>query len=439
MLLVTARAGAQSAKKPVAKTATKSSAKSATTSGDPLTVAVAKASTPSQCLAGIRDYVFPLYKAAQDAKRPMSPDSVEALARYYTVRCAAKVAKGTSDAELGALVQLYAMGGQQAEADSATERNIAKAATPQARAIALGQAALSHAEWPAVEARYTAALDSLPRDVALPMQFNVHAQLLARYRHEDNDAELARHARALLDIVPLVPEGAHGNEELNAALVVAYKNLAEALGDDGHADSSVALLQRARKDLPWITDIEKRLAEPTLRYSLVGKPAPAIDGKLWLNSPAGTTSAPIAGKVGVVQFTATWCPPCKRSYPELRALVASYAGKPVQVALHTTLYGVFEGRDVNDAEELRATTAYYADVQKLDVPIGFQVDKLKHDSAGKAVFENAVDDRYGVTDIPTTVVIDRAGVVRLILTGWDAGNPKRISAMVDKVLAEAVH
>ena len=437
LLCLSEPARAQSAMKPSVKPL-KAAPRPASAKTDPLSMALAKPGKPSECLTGIREYVFPLYKAAEEAKHPLSPDSVDALARVYALRCAAKVAKSTQDAELGALAQLYMVADQRALADSATERNIAKATTPQTRAVALAQAALSHTDDPAVEARYTAGLDSLPKEIALPMQFNVHSQLLARYRHEDNDAELARHARAVMTIAPLVPEAAHANEELNSAFVVAYQNLAEALADDGHADSSRALLERAAKDLPWITDITKRLAEPALRYSLVGKPAPLIDGKLWLNSPAGTTAAPMTGKVGVVQFTATWCPPCKRSYPELRGIAAAYAGKPVQVLLHTTLYGVFEGRDVSDAEEIAATTAYYADVQKLDVPIGFQVDRLKHDSAGKSVYENAVSERYGVTDIPTTVVVDKAGVVRLILTGWDVGNAKRITAMVDRLLAEPV-
>lgn len=425
-------AGAQKKAAKVARPTKKSSAP------DPLATALSKAASPSQCLGNLRDYVFGVYKASQDAKHPISPDSVDGLAREYTRRCAAKTAKGAPLSELGALAQLYAMSGQKVLADSVTERHVAAATTPQERAVALGQAALSHADDPTVEARYTASLDSLPTAVALPMQFNVHTQLLARYRHEDNDAELSRHARAVIAIVPLVPEQAHGNKELQDAFVTAFKSLAEAQADDGLADSSLAILARAERELAWVPEIAKALAEPKLRYSLVGKPAPLIDGKLWLNSPAGTTSAPISGKVGVVQFTATWCPPCKRSYPELRTIAHSYAGKPVQLVLHTTLYGTFEGRDVTDAEEIAATTEYYANVQKLDVPIGIQVDKLKRDSAGQAVFENAVDDRYGVTNIPTTVVVDRGGIVRLILTGWDAGNPKRITAMVDRLLAEPV-
>ena len=42
-----------------------------------------------------------------------------------------------------------------------------------------------------------------------------------------------------------------------------------------------------------------------------------------------------------------------------------------------------------------------------------------------------------MTDIPTTVIIDRAGVVRRILTGWDAGNAARITESLDQLLAEA--
>jgi thiol-disulfide isomerase/thioredoxin len=218
---------------------------------------------------------------------------------------------------------------------------------------------------------------------------------------------------------------------------VAYKNLAEVLADDGHADSSLAVLARAEQELSWAKDLGEQLKEPKLRYSLVGKPAPMIDGKRWFNAPSGTSQAPITGKVAVVQFTATWCPPCKRSYPELRTIADRYAGKPVQLVLHTTLYGTFEGREVNDAQEIAADSLYYSQVQRLDVPIGLQVDHLKRDSTGKMIFENGVDERYGVTDIPTTVIIDRAGVVRRILTGWDAGNKARIEETVEHLLAEA--
>jgi thiol-disulfide isomerase/thioredoxin len=404
-------------------------------SGDPRVAALAKATNPATCLQGTQEYVFGLYKAAEAAKHPIGSDSLEALARDFASRCADKVAAHAPNDQLGFLAQLYKLAGRKALADSTVARSLAVAKTPQERAAALMLAAMSTTDRPEVEARFSSALDSMPDD-ALPFKFQLHSGLLAQYRHEDNDAAISRHARAVIAIVPSVPAGAHGNKELEEALVVAYKNLAEVLADDGHADSSLAVLARAEQDLSWVKNLEEQLKEPKLRYSLVGKPAPMIDGKRWFNAPPGTSQAPITGKVGVVQLTATWCPPCKRSYPELRTISEKYAGKPVQVVLHTTLYGTFEGRDVNDAEEIAADSGYYAQVQRLAVPIGLQVDHLKHDSTGKMVFEDAVDERYGVTDIPTTVIIDQAGVVRRILTGWDAGNAGRITESVDQLLAE---
>jgi len=437
LLATTADLHAQAAKagKPAKATKPASSKKVASSGADPLAAALTKATDPATCIRGTQEYVFGVYKAAEAAKHPIDSDSVEALTRNFAGRCADKVATSSPNGQLGLLAQLYKLSGRKALADSAVARSLALAKTPQERAAALMLAAMNNTDAPAIEAGYSAALDSMPDD-ALPFKFQLHSGLLAEYRHEDNDAAIARHARAVLAIVPAVPAEAHGNKALEEALVVAYKNLAEVLADDGHADSSLAVLARAEQDLSWMKDLGEQLKEPKLRYSLVGKKAPTIDGKRWFNAPSGTSEAPITGKVAVVQFTATWCPPCKRSYPELRTIAEKYAGKPVQLVLHTTLYGTFEGREVDDTQEIAADSLYYSQVQKLDVPIGLQVDHLKRDSTGKVIFENGVDERYGVTDIPTTVIIDRAGVVRRILTGWDAGNTGRIEETVNLLLAE---
>ncbi len=433
LLAATEDVHAQAAK-PAKSAKPAASKKAAAGPADPLTAALAKATDPATCLRGTQEYVYAVYKAAEATKQPITGDSANALARIFASRCADKVAaRAATTEQLGLLAQLYKIAGRKALVDSTVVRSLAVAKTPRERAGALMFAAMSSTDKPEIEARYSAALDSMPDD-ALPFKFQLHSGLLAEYRHADNDAAIARHARAVIAIVPAVPAEAHGNKELEEALVVAYKNLAETLADDGHADSSLAVLARAEQDLSWMKGIDTLLKEPKLRYSLVGKAAPMIDGKLWLNAPPGTTQAPIAGKVGVIQMTATWCPPCKRSYPELRTISEKYAGKPVQVVLHTTLYGSFEGRDVNDTEEITADREYYSKIQRLDVPIGLQIDHLQHDSTGKMIFEDAVGERYGVTDIPTTVIIDQTGVVRRILTGWDAGNAGRITEVVDGLL-----
>jgi cytochrome oxidase Cu insertion factor (SCO1/SenC/PrrC family) len=43
---------------------------------------------------------------------------------------------------------------------------------------------------------------------------------------------------------------------------------------------------------------------------------------------------------------------------------------------------------------------------------------------------------YGVTAIPTAVLIDRQGVIRLVTTGTGGGNETEIAAAIEKLLEE---
>jgi thiol-disulfide isomerase/thioredoxin len=64
-------------------------------------------------------------------------------------------------------------------------------------------------------------------------------------------------------------------------------------------------------------------AQAAQESSLVGQPAPEISAQFWLNSPAMTLKA-LRGHVVVVEFWATWCPPCRASIPHLIELSKKY-------------------------------------------------------------------------------------------------------------------
>jgi thiol-disulfide isomerase/thioredoxin len=67
---------------------------------------------------------------------------------------------------------------------------------------------------------------------------------------------------------------------------------------------------------------------PTLK---VGDPAPALDVEHWIKGDAVTTFQP--GQAYVVEFWATWCPPCKDSMPHPSKLQAELGDKVVIIGL----------------------------------------------------------------------------------------------------------
>ena len=73
-----------------------------------------------------------------------------------------------------------------------------------------------------------------------------------------------------------------------------------------------------RSDPAIKAHFEKRLA----RLDMIGKPAPDIEGKDVDGKPVRL--ADLKGKVVLVDFWATWCPPCVASFPTLRQLAREY-------------------------------------------------------------------------------------------------------------------
>jgi thiol-disulfide isomerase/thioredoxin/tetratricopeptide (TPR) repeat protein len=92
------------------------------------------------------------------------------------------------------------------------------------------------------------------------------------------------------------------------------------------------------------------------------------------------------GHVVVVNFFATWCPPCRTETPDLVAAEKRYAHKGV----------IFVG--VDDRED-PALVAVFAKTKGIRYPIVLDSD-------------GAVSKAYDVRAIPTTYIVDRNGVIR---------------------------
>ncbi len=120
--------------------------------------------------------------------------------------------------------------------------------------------------------------------------------------------------------------------------------------------------------------------------------------------------AAFAGRVTVVDFWASWCPPCRKLMPLLEELRVSRAA----AGLAIVAINVDETRA--DAERLLQRT-----------PVGYPV---AFDPAGDC------PARFGVPGMPTTYLVDRAGIVRYVHEGFREGDRAALVADVDALLAE---
>lgn len=116
-------------------------------------------------------------------------------------------------------------------------------------------------------------------------------------------------------------------------------------------------------------------------------------------------------RVTIVDFWATWCEPCREQLPDLDRLAAAWRGRGVEV------YAISFDEDRAALHEFIART-----------PVGFTV--LWEKGGG------GLADRLALTRLPTTILLDAAGVVRSVHLGYEPGQSAALDRDVRRVLAE---
>jgi thiol-disulfide isomerase/thioredoxin len=281
---------------------------------------------------------------------------------------------------------------------------------------------------------YCAQLDALPGVTSQKIQ--AHLRLGGYFRAVDVDDKIFAHGNKVIELARGLT-AAERQKVANAALAGAYTNVAEVYGGWEQADKAIAILEQGLRDLGATPDV-KRSIEPTLeRYRLVGTAAAPIEAPNWLNASPDTTKIDVKGTVSVVQFTAHWCGPCRKSYPSTLRLHNTWAPKGLQVIFATELYGFLGNqRALTPEQEIAADKKYF--VQEHGLPFKIAIEPQRRPQApGAAAPASATNsDHYKVQGIPQIVVTDKQGKIRLIVIGWDPAAEARLNKLVERLLAE---
>ena len=413
-----------------------------------VTAALAKATTPADCVTAVRAY---LTKRREEA-RPATGWTAETLKKVddeklaYAKNCADRFPVATTrPGLLAGLADLLIEAGQPQQAAEALGRARAeKTLTAVERADTLGASVRIILTEPKSDERNARLeklvdeLDALP-NTYVDQKFTAHMAMNSYYRYDDIDGGIIKHSTWLIDAVKA------GDPALRAKyaprVVSAYVNLAEAWAGQGRNDDAIAILRRAAADLPDLpaTTVARSVQPEIERLQLVGMPAAAIAAPRWLNMPAGTTALDMKGKVTLLEFSAHWCIPCKESYPGVNRLLAKYGPKGFRVVLGTQMYGYFEKeRDIMPDVEFARDEVYFAE-HGMHVPIavGDRVTaKVVDGQVQYLPARNPNDMNYKVGGIPQIHLIDKQGRIRLVMVGYDDANESKLAKMIEAMLAE---
>jgi peroxiredoxin len=183
-----------------------------------------------------------------------------------------------------------------------------------------------------------------------------------------------------LGLANLSTEGDLGKPALSAVSATLARALHESPGNATEYLTLAGLVRYEHVSPPAMEDPAEKAAESLLAlreqiHQTAGFALTALDGKTY-------TLAALRGKIVLLNFWATWCPPCRKEMPDMEKLSQAYADRGLVV--------------LAVSDEDRDTVAPFIEKQKYTFPVLLDPDRKVH-----AAFD--------VEGIPQSFIFDREG------------------------------
>lgn len=131
----------------------------------------------------------------------------------------------------------------------------------------------------------------------------------------------------------------------------------------------------------------------------------------------------LAGRVALINFWGTWCYPCRVEFPSMVAIQREFS---TQAGFQFVSVSCKQ-EDVMSNATLRATTTQFLDSLHVSFPVFADLEQITRSAVAEASEENGFS-------YPTTLILDRDGVIRGVWQGYREGIDEEMRRTISSLL-----
>ncbi|HEX3869141.1 MAG TPA: TlpA disulfide reductase family protein [Pirellulales bacterium] len=154
-------------------------------------------------------------------------------------------------------------------------------------------------------------------------------------------------------------------------------------------------------------------------------PLPDVELQHLTGASKSVTLADVRGKVTILNFWGTWCPPCRDEFPHIVDLYRAFGDRPDFRLLAVSC----DGEHDDDVDALKHATSQFLHQQGTsDFPTYVDRARITREALARV---GAFQGVY-----PTTLIVDRKGIIRGTWVGYRPGAEVAMHSLIGKLLAE---